>query len=69
MSHYTSEKHIQELSDKVRSLSECCPKKNSKMHAKAILATSSDTSLPVEYRKQLLLRFLKENKEVEGAGY
>lgn len=67
MSHHTSESYINELSEKVRLAAEDHPKR--RLTAQAIIKTASDRTKPVEYRKQLLLRFLKQHTEVESASY
>lgn len=65
MSHYTSETKIRELSEEVRRIGERYPKKA--ITAKALISTASDRTLPVEYRRQALLRFLNHHKEVKNA--
>ena len=67
MSHHTSESYIKDLSEQVRLVAKRNPQK--RLHAQAVLDTVSDRAHPVEYRKQLLRRFLIQNKEVSNESH
>ena len=67
MTFHTSEMQINKLAERVRRVGERRPKQANA--AKALVATASDRTLPVEYRRQALLRFLRHNEEVEHAGH
>ena len=60
MTFYRSEAHIGELGQKVKKEAERHPTRQ--LTAQAVLTTARDRTKPIEYRRQLLLRFLDKQK-------
>lgn len=60
MTFYRSEAHIGELIKKVKAEAEKHPKRQ--LTAQAVLSTARDKTKPIEYRRQMLLRFLNPVK-------
>ena len=65
MTFYRSEAHIGELVKKVKADLDIHPQ--CVLAGEAVLSTARDRSKPIEYRRQLLLRFLNRGKVVHGS--